>query len=153
MQKIIHKVNSGLKGNVTIPSDKSVSHRAVMFASLANGKSLIKNFSKGQDPLSSLKVCQALGVNAEFKDDLIIKSKGNLSAPSQVLDCGNSGTTMRLMSGILAGQSFKSILIGDESLSKRPMKRVIEPLNLMGAEIKSNDFKAPLTIQIGRAHV
>lgn len=152
MQKIIHKVNSGLKGNVTIPSDKSVSHRAVMFASLANGKSLIKNFSKGQDPLSSLKVCQALGVNAEFKDDLIIKSKGNLSAPSQVLDCGNSGTTMRLMSGILAGQSFKSILIGDESLSKRPMKRVIEPLNLMGAEIKSNDFKAPLTIHGTKLH-
>lgn len=152
MQKIIYKVNSGLKGNVTIPSDKSVSHRAVMFASLANGKSLIKNFSKGQDPLSSLKVCQALGVNAEFKDDLIIKSKGNLSAPSQVLDCGNSGTTMRLMSGILAGQSFKSILIGDESLSKRPMKRVIEPLNLMGAEIKSNDFKAPLTIHGTKLH-
>lgn len=152
MQKIIHKVNSGLKGNVTIPSDKSVSHRAVMFASLANGQSLIKNFSKGQDPLSSLKVCQALGVNAEFKDDLIIKSKGNLSAPSQVLDCGNSGTTMRLMSGILAGQSFKSILIGDESLSKRPMKRVIEPLNLMGAEIKSNDFKAPLTIHGTKLH-
>ena len=152
MKKIIYKVNSGLKGNVTIPSDKSVSHRAVMFASLANGKSLIKNFSKGQDPLSSLKVCQALGVNAEFKDDLIIKSKGNLSAPSQVLDCGNSGTTMRLMSGILAGQSFKSILIGDESLSKRPMKRVIEPLNLMGAEIKSNDFKAPLTIHGTKLH-
>lgn len=152
MQKIIYKVNSGLKGNVTIPSDKSVSHRAVMFASLANGKSLIKNFSKGQDPLSSLKVCQALGVNAEFKDDLIIKSKGNLSAPSQALDCGNSGTTMRLMSGILAGQSFKSILIGDESLSKRPMKRVIDPLNLMGAEIKSNNFKAPLTINGTKLH-
>lgn len=152
MQKIIHKVNSGLKGNVTIPSDKSVSHRAIMFASLANGKSVIKNFSRGQDPLSSLKVCQALGVNAEFKDDLIIKSKGNLSAPSQALDCGNSGTTMRLMSGILAGQSFKSILIGDESLSKRPMKRVIDPLNLMGAEIKSNNFKAPLTINGTKLH-
>lgn len=152
MQKIIHKVNSGLKGNVTIPSDKSVSHRAIMFASLANGKSVIKNFSRGQDPLSSLKVCQALGVNAEFKDDLILKSKGNLSAPSQALDCGNSGTTMRLMSGILAGQSFKSILIGDESLSKRPMKRVIDPLNLMGAEIKSNNFKAPLTINGTKLH-
>lgn len=152
MQKIIHKVNSGLKGNVTIPSDKSVSHRAIMFTSLANGKSVIRNFSRGQDPLSSLKVCQALGVNAEFKDDLIIKSKGNLSAPSQALDCGNSGTTMRLMSGILAGQSFKSILIGDESLSKRPMKRVIDPLNLMGAEIKSNNFKAPLTINGTKLH-
>lgn len=152
MQKIIHKVNSGLKGNVTIPSDKSVSHRAVMFASLANGKSVIKNFSKGQDPLSSLKVCKALGIDAEFKDNLIIKSSGNLSAPSEALDCGNSGTTMRLMSGILAGQNFISTLIGDESLSKRPMKRIIEPLSLMGAEIAADNFKAPLTIYGTKLH-
>lgn len=152
MQKIIYKVNSGLKGNVTIPSDKSVSHRAVMFASLANGKSVIKNFSKGQDPLSSLKVCKALGIDAEFKDNLIIKSSGNLSAPSEALDCGNSGTTMRLMSGILAGQNFISTLIGDESLSKRPMKRIIEPLSLMGAEIAADNFKAPLTIYGTKLH-
>lgn len=152
MQKIVNKINNGLKGTVTIPADKSVSHRAVMFASLANGKSVIKNFSKGQDPLSSLKVCKALGIDAEFKDNLIIKSSGNLSAPSEALDCGNSGTTMRLMSGILAGQNFISTLIGDESLSKRPMKRVIEPLNLMGAEIKSNSFKAPLTIYGKKLH-
>ena len=78
MQKIVNKINNGLKGTVTIPADKSVSHRAVMFASLANGKSVIKNFSKGQDPLSSLKVCKALGIDAEFKDNLIIKSSGNL---------------------------------------------------------------------------
>ncbi len=152
MQKIVNKINNGLKGTVTIPADKSVSHRAVMFASLANGKSVIKNFSKGQDPLSSLKICKALGIDAEFKDNLIIKSSGNLSAPSEALDCGNSGTTMRLMSGILAGQNFISTLIGDESLSKRPMKRVIEPLNLMGAEIKSNSFKAPLTIYGKKLH-
>lgn len=152
MQKIINKINNGLKGTITIPADKSISHRAVMFASLANGKSVIKNFSKGQDPFSSLKVCKALGIDAEFKDNLVITSNGNFSVPSEVLDCGNSGTTMRLMSGILAGQNFTSTLIGDESLSKRPMKRVIDPLNLMGAEIKSNSFKAPLTIYGKKLH-
>lgn len=147
MQKIIYKSEKGLKGTVTIPSDKSISHRAIMFTSLANGKSIIKNFSKGQDPLSSLKVCKALGIDAEFSnEELIVKSKGILSAPQTHLDCGNSGTTMRLMSGILAGQNFNSTLIGDESLSKRPMKRVIEPLSLMGAKIESNEFKAPLKI-------
>lgn len=147
MQKIIHKPQKGLKGTVTIPSDKSISHRAIMFTSLANGKSIIKNFSKGQDPLSSLKVCKTLGIDAEFiNEELIVKSKGILSAPQTQLDCGNSGTTMRLMSGILAGQNFNSTLIGDESLSKRPMKRVIEPLSLMGAKIESNEFKAPLKI-------
>lgn len=147
MQKIIYKSEKGLKGTVTIPSDKSISHRAIMFTSLANGKSIIKNFSKGQDPLSSLKVCKALGIDAEFSnEELIVKSKGILSTPQTQLDCGNSGTTMRLMSGILAGQKFNSTLIGDESLSKRPMKRVIEPLALMGAKIESNEFKAPLKI-------
>lgn len=147
MQKIINKSNNGLKGAVTIPSDKSISHRAIMFTSLAKGKSVIKNFSKGQDPISSLKVCKALGIDAEFSnEELIVKSKGILSAPQTQLDCGNSGTTMRLMSGILAGQNFNSTLIGDESLSKRPMKRVIEPLSLMGAKIESNEFKAPLRI-------
>ena len=147
MQKIIYKSEKGLKGTVTIPSDKSISHRAIMFTSLANGKSIIKNFSKGQDPLSSLKVCKALGIDAEFSnEELIVKSKGILSSPQTQLDCGNSGTTMRLMSGILAGQNFNSTLIGDESLSKRPMKRVIEPLSIMGAKIESNEYKAPLKI-------
>lgn len=147
MQKIVYKSEKGLKWSVTIPSDKSISHRAIMFTSLANGKSIIKNFSKGQDPLSSLKVCKALGIDAEFSnEELIVKSKGILSVPHTQLDCGNSGTTMRLMSGILAGQHFNSTLIGDESLSKRPMKRVIEPLALMGAKIESNEFKAPLKI-------
>lgn len=153
MQKIVNKINKGLKGAVTIPADKSISHRAVMFASIAKGESVIKNFSKGQDPLSSLNVCKALGVQAEFDNELlIINSTGKLNTPSIALDCGNSGTTMRLMSGILAGQNFNSTLIGDDSLSKRPMKRVIEPLSLMGAEIKSNDFKAPLNIQGKNLH-
>lgn len=153
MQKIVNKINKGLKGAATIPADKSISHRAVMFAALVQGKSIIKNFSKGQDPLSSLNVCKALGVQAEFDNELlIINSTGKLNTPSIALDCGNSGTTMRLMSGILAGQNFNSTLIGDDSLSKRPMKRVIEPLSLMGAEIKSNDFKAPLNIQGKNLH-
>lgn len=152
MQKIVNRISTSLKGTITIPADKSISHRAVMFSSLAKGKSTIKNFSKGQDPLSSLKVCQALGINAELNGDLIISSNGKLSAPTSNLDCGNSGTTIRLMSGILASRDFSSVLIGDESLSKRPMKRVIEPLSLMGAEIISNDFKAPLKINGKNLH-
>lgn len=146
MDKKISKPNSGLKGQITIPSDKSISHRAVMFSCLANGTSVIKNFSKGQDPLSSLEICKKLGVIAEFKDDLYITSTGKLIPPTTDLCCGNSGTTMRLMAGILAGQNFNSILTGDESLSKRPMKRIITPLSLMGAKINSNNEKAPLKI-------
>jgi len=147
MKKFVQNLNKPLKGEITIPSDKSISHRAVIFSSLAKGKSVIKNFSKGQDPLSSLKICQNLGVQAEFvNDDLIINSSGRLIAPTADLDCGNSGTTMRFMCGILAGQNFNSTLIGDESLSKRPMKRVIEPLTLMGAKIEGKDYKAPLKI-------
>ena len=148
MKKTVSKNISGLKGSITIPADKSISHRAVMFASLAKGKSVIKNFSKGQDPRSSLEICKALGVDAQFLDEttLIVNSTGVLKAPSQPLDCGNSGTTMRLMSGILAGQGFNSVLTGDQSLSKRPMKRVIQALSLMGAKIDSIDGHAPLTI-------
>ena len=146
MKKIIEKFSKGLKGEIQIPSDKSISHRAVILSSLAKGKSVIKNFSKGQDPLSTLKICKALGVNAEFNGDLIINSAGKLLLPTATLDCGNSGTTVRFMAGVLAGQNFNSTLIGDESLSKRPMKRIIEPLTLMGAEIKSNNFYVPLNI-------
>ena len=148
MDKKVSKIKNGLRGWLEIPADKSISHRAVMFSSLAKGKSLIKNFSNGQDPLSSLKVFQAMGVDARFIDNrtLEIISTGQLTPPSAVLDCGNSGTTMRLVSGILAGQNFNSVLIGDESLSKRPMKRVIEPLEQMGAKIISTDNHAPLNI-------
>ena len=152
MQKIVEKLKNGLQGEIIIPSDKSISHRAVIFSSLAKGKSIIKNFSKGQDPVSSLKICQKLGIEAEFKNDLIIKSNGKFTRPANSLDCGNSGTTMRFFTGILAGQNFNSILIGDESLSKRPMKRIIEPLTLMGAEINSNDLKAPLKINGKNLH-
>lgn len=136
-----------LKGEIVIPADKSISHRAVMFSSLAKGVSEIKNFSHGADCMSTLEVCKSLGIEAEFKDEktLIINSKNGFTSPKNDLYCGNSGTTMRLMSGVLAGQNFNSVLTGDESLSKRPMKRVIEPLTLMGAKIIS-DGRAPLEI-------
>lgn len=149
MDKIVQKISTGLKGTITIPSDKSISHRAVMLSSIANGKSLIKNFSLGKDPISTLNIFKFLGINAEFLDSktLEITSNGKLTTPQQNLDCGNSGTTMRLSTGILSAQPFNSVLFGDESLSKRPMKRIIEPLKLMGAEINSDNFKAPLYIK------
>jgi 3-phosphoshikimate 1-carboxyvinyltransferase len=148
MQKIVKKASISLKGEITIPSDKSISHRAVMFSALVKGTSLIKNFSNGQDPHSTLNIFKQLGVQFDFLSESEIKvfSEGKLKAPNAPLDCGNSGTTMRLMAGILARQNFNSILIGDESLSSRPMKRIIEPLTLMGAEITSLDGKAPLKV-------
>ena len=147
MQKKVSTLNKPLNGEITIPADKSISHRAVMFSSLAKGKSIIRNFSDGQDPLTTLKIFNQLGIESEIKENkIIIKSNGILKQSTTPLDCGNSGTTMRLASGVLASQKFNSILIGDESLSKRPMKRIIEPLTQMGAIIKSNEFKAPLEI-------
>lgn len=145
----VSKSLKGLQGTVEIPADKSISHRAVMFSSLAKGRSLIKNFSSGADPHSTLEVFTRLGIEHKFLDEktLEIFSNGVLKAPTVELDCGNSGTTMRLMSGILAGQSFDSIMIGDESLSKRPMRRVIEPVSLMGGEILSDDGHAPLRVK------
>lgn len=137
-----------LNGEIEIPSDKSLSHRAVIFSTLAKGKSIIKNFSKGQDPHSSLEICKVLG--AEINEDrqtVFVNSTGILKKPLNDLYCGNSGTTMRLMAGVLSGQNFDSVLSGDESLSIRPMKRVIEPLTLMGANICASDFHAPLNIK------
>ncbi len=148
MKKQVIPLIEPLKGEIEIPSDKSISHRAVMFSSLADGRSIISNFSKGADCVSSLNVCRGLGAEINYLDDKTIEiiSDGQLKAPVSELYCGNSGTTMRLMSGILAGQNFNSVLTGDESLSKRPMRRVIEPLELMGAKILSKDNKAPLEI-------
>lgn len=138
--KNVEKNNNGLKGEIVIPSDKSISHRAVMFSSLAKGVTRIENFSKGADCHSTLSVFKSLGVKAEFESEqtLIIDSSNGLIEPKTELYCGNSGTTMRLMSGILAGQNFDSVLTGDESLSKRPMGRVIKPLLQMGAKIEAN---------------
>lgn len=148
MKKLVKKDFRAIEGTVVIPSDKSMSHRAVIFASIAKGKSIIKNFSNGQDPHSTLNIFKQLGVNIEFEsnNEIIINSNGILTLSKIPLDCGNSGTTMRLLSGVLASQNFDSILTGDESLSTRPMKRIIEPLTLMGANIKSNNYKAPIKI-------
>ena len=146
---ICKKINNGLKGEITIPPDKSISHRSLIFGAQTGGKIRISNFSFGADCKATLEIIKALGCEVNFIDDrtLILNSPKEFSMPSKVLDCGNSGTSMRLLAGMLAAQNFKSVLIGDESLSKRPMKRVIEPLSLMGAKIKSNNFKAPLEIE------
>ncbi len=136
-----------LKGTITIPSDKSISQRALILSTLAQGSFEIKNFCLSQDCLSTLGVVKNLGIDTEFVSETHIKLKNNgLLAPQNILNCNNSGTCMRMMSGVLAGQSFNSTLIGDESLSLRPMKRVIEPLSLMGAKINSNNGVAPLKI-------
>lgn len=147
MDKKVSKNTGGLNKEITIPADKSISHRAIMFSALTCGVNEVKNFSKGADCISTVEVFKGLGVEFEYKNtSLIVNAKKGLLAPQAALYCGNSGTTMRLMSGILAGQTFNSILTGDESLSKRPMARVIEPLSLMGAQILSTENKAPLKI-------
>lgn len=148
MLKVVSQLKSPLKGSITIPADKSISHRAVMFSALAKGKSIIKNFSNGADCHSTLNLFKNLGIKAEFVDKSTLTIEGGRFISSAgPLYCGNSGTTMRLVSGILAGQKFDSILTGDASLSKRPMRRIIEPLELMGAEINSEEGHAPLSIK------
>lgn len=148
MEKLVRKSFKYLKGEIEIPPDKSLSHRAIIFASIANGKSVIKNFSMGKDPQSSLSVCKSLGVDIYQNNKTVyVNSNGVLKQPREELYCGNSGTTMRLMSGVLAATQFESTLAGDSSLSLRPMKRVIEPLELMGAKITSENFHAPLKIR------
>ena len=142
-----------LNGDITITPDKSVSHRAIMLSSISHGISIVTNFLNSADCLSTINIFKQLGINIEFINEKTLKIQGgDLLAPNTPLDAGNSGTTMRLVSGILSGQDFESILIGDESLSKRPMKRIIEPLRLMGADISSMDGKAPLYIKGGKMH-
>jgi len=140
-----------VRGNVQLPGDKSVSHRYAMLAGIAEGPSRLENYSTGADCASTLGCMRSLGVEWELKNgnDNVIEVKGRglaLAAPSSALDCGNSGSTMRMLSGILAGQSFTSEMMGDESLSRRPMERVISPLSAMGAQISSRDGKPPLRI-------
>ena len=140
-----------LRGEVTIPGDKSISHRAIMFGSLANGLTEVTNFLEGADCLSTISCFRKMGLQIERTNStVLVHGKGlhGLSAPSDILDVGNSGTTTRLISGILAGQQFTSHLNGDASIQKRPMKRIITPLRSMHADITSdlgNDC-APLTI-------
>ena len=153
MLKTVQKYKP-LKGEITIPADKSISHRAIMLASLAKGESLINNFSSGADCRSTLNIFKQLGVgvNEISKKTIVIKSDGELKKSFTPLDAGNSGTTTRLIAGILAGQNFDSQIIGDESLSKRPMKRIIEPLTQMGARIDSTDNHLPLNIYGRKLH-
>jgi 3-phosphoshikimate 1-carboxyvinyltransferase len=148
---ISKKVNqaSFLNGTVLLPGDKSISHRAAMFAAIANGTTRIGNFATSADCSSTLECLGALGVSHSRVGNTITMhgvGKCGFTPPTHDLDCGNSGTTMRLISGILAGQNFASTLIGDNSLQSRPMKRIIEPLGLMGSIIHSHEGKAPLTI-------
>ena len=153
---ISHKVTS-LKGEVTIPGDKSISHRAVMFGSLAEGTTEVTNFLQGADCLSTISCFRKLGIKIENTPDrILIHGKGlhGLSEPADTLDTVNSGTTTRLISGILAGQPFTTVLNGDASIQTRPMKRIITPLSMMGADItslKGNDC-APLRICGSQLH-
>ena len=146
----LHKA-AHIRGEITVPGDKSISHRSVMFGSIAKGTTEIHNFLEGADCLSTIGCFRRMGIEIENKNSTVIvhgKGMHGLTAPSGTLDCGNSGTTTRLISGILAPQNFDVTLTGDESIQKRPMKRIIEPLSMMGADIKSirgNDC-APLKI-------
>ncbi|MDQ5836039.1 MAG: 3-phosphoshikimate 1-carboxyvinyltransferase [Acidobacteriota bacterium] len=143
-----------LRGRVRVPGDKSISHRAAIIAALARGRTEIRNFSTSADCASTLALLRALGVRVE-RDGAVVRVEGagmregppDFSAPSSPLDCGNSGTTMRLFVGVLAAQAFACVLTGDESLSRRPMRRVIEPLELMGARLTALDGHAPLRVE------
>lgn len=150
MNKTINKINRGINGEITIPGDKSISHRSVMFASLGDTPVKIENFLKAEDTLSTVNIMKKLGANVEFTDDntLIVMGRGlcGLKEPIDVLDAGNSGTTLRLLMGLLSGANIKAEFTGDASLSKRPMKRIIDPLAKMGAKIDSNDGKLPIKI-------
>lgn len=147
---IFHRAQH-LRGEVTVPGDKSISHRAVMFGALAEGTTEVINFLQGADCLSTIECFRKMGVSIEnTPEHILIHGKGlhGLQAPDSILDTGNSGTTTRLISGILAAQPFETTLTGDASIQKRPMRRIIEPLSLMGADITSvydNDC-APLRI-------
>ena len=149
MQVKVEKIKK-INGEIEVPPDKSLSHRSIMLGGLCRGKVQVKNFSQGEDCQNTLKIYKELGANVTFQGEknFILDCK-ELKAPKETLYVGNSGTTIRLLSGILAGQKFESRLEGDISLSKRPMKRILEPLQMMGANISSlnNDFKAPLLIK------
>ena len=141
-----------LRGELTIPGDKSISHRAVMFGALAKGTTKVTHFLQGADCLSTISCFRKLGVEIEnTPEEILIHGNGlhGLKAPSEILDAGNSGTTTRLISGILAAQDFRVLLTGDESICRRPMKRIITPLSMMGARITSQNGNdcAPLSIE------
>ncbi|MBA7533969.1 3-phosphoshikimate 1-carboxyvinyltransferase 1 [subsurface metagenome] len=152
MELVLEKINK-LRGNIYVPGDKSISHRSLILGSIAQGETRIYNFLNSLDCLKTLECMQALGVKIELDENNSVKIKGKglygLQEAKGILDVGNSGTTIRLLTGLLGGQSFYSVLSGDDSIRRRPMKRVIEPLRLMGADIcgrKDGQF-APLSIR------
>lgn len=155
MNRIELKKPKALKGEIIPPPDKSISHRAVMFASMARGKSIVRNFLMADDPISTMNAFQMMGIEMSEprtqNSELVINGKGiyGLKEPFDVINCGNSGTTVRLISGILAGNPFFSVLTGDDSLKQRPMARVINPLKEMGADIyaRSGDKYLPMAIK------
>ena len=144
-----------IKGRLRVPGDKSISHRAVMFGAISKGITNIKGFLTGADCISTISIFKKMGIDIEIENTFVkVNGKGlyGLSAPKEILDCGNSGTTTRLVSGILSSQNFTSVLTGDKSIQKRPMNRITAPLTLMGADIKSNNGFAPLTITGSSLH-
>ncbi|HLJ69363.1 MAG TPA: 3-phosphoshikimate 1-carboxyvinyltransferase [Chloroflexota bacterium] len=139
---------SRIDGSLSVPGDKSIAHRALMLAALAGGRSEINNLPNGGDVLATAGCLRALGVDIDpAAGRVVVSSPGRLAAPERELDAANSGTTMRLLAGILVGQPFASCLTGDDSLRRRPMGRVVEPLTQMGASIRSEAGRAPLTIE------
>jgi len=140
-----------ITGEIEVSPDKSISHRALMISAISEGTSRIKNFLNADDCISTMNCLKNLGIDiTNKKDEVIVRGKGlKLQEPKKVLDAGNSGTTVRLLSGILAGQEFITKITGDESLSRRPMKRIVEPLERMGANINTNNECLPIEIKGG----
>ncbi|PSQ66567.1 MAG: 3-phosphoshikimate 1-carboxyvinyltransferase, partial [Bacteroidetes bacterium QH_2_64_74] len=128
---------ASLRGTVALPADKSISHRSAILSALGEGRSRVYNFPTSADPQSTLDCVRTLGIDTERDDEGVLTIRGRglkgLRPPSTPLDCGNSGTTMRLLSGVMAGQKFGGVLTGDESLRQRPMERIADPLQAMGA--------------------
>jgi 3-phosphoshikimate 1-carboxyvinyltransferase len=145
-----------LRGRLRVPADKSIAHRYAILAALAEGSSTLSNFSPGADCRSTLSVLRGLGVDVAEADANVVtlmgRGIGRLRSPGGPLDAGNSGTTMRLMAGVLAGHPFASTMVGDASLTRRPMRRIIDPLERMGATIESADGHAPLVVRGARLH-
>jgi 3-phosphoshikimate 1-carboxyvinyltransferase len=153
--KLILSKASKIRGEIKVSGDKSITHRGLIVGSIAEGITILKDYSTCDDCMATMEIMKKLGINIlKNKATIRIEGKGlrGLKEPEDVLDCKNSGTSMRLLSGLLSGQNFFSVLTGDNSLLKRPMKRIIEPLTLMGAKIsgRDNDQFAPLTIKGGK---
>lgn len=148
---LLSKPSSALQGQISVPGDKSISHRSIIFGALANGTTVINGFLDGEDCMATLRAFQTMGVSIEGPNEqqVVIHGVGKhgLKKPTAVIDCGNSGTSMRLLAGLLAAQDFDSELTGDESLLKRPMLRVSKPLTQMGADISTEEGKPPITIK------